>query len=108
MLMPVSLTHSLSLLCSIPLRDNITILICFPSDRHWGWGNRISKSARVLRSDAKTAVEVKRFMGETPVNDGGRRRPGESSDHDTGLTHTRGGWEGRKSELELLLTLVQF
>lgn len=59
-------------------------------------------------ADAKTAVEVKRFMGETPVNDVGQRRPGESSDHDVGLTHTRGGWEGRKSELELLLTLAQF
>lgn len=55
-LRPLSLIHSFSLLCSIPLDVNITVLICFPGDKHLDWGSRITLSTRDFQ-EADTKME---------------------------------------------------
>ena len=90
---PLSLIHSFSLLCSIPLAVNITVFICLPGDKHLDWGSRISLSTTDFQeADTKMESDVQemnwRDTGEW-CGSGRRSRQGEPSDHKAGLTQER-------------------
>ena len=108
-LRPLSLIHSFTLLCSIPLHVNIIVLICVPGDKHLQWGNRVTLSTRDFQeADTKMGSDVKRWIGETQVSDVGR---GGGVGRDSLQTtmqvwHRKGEWEGRRTESGRFLTSV--